>query len=338
VSSVLWYVHDVGSGHLRCAEAVLAHLRVPTVVAAGPGVDLATLASCRAVADVIALPSDVPRDPTPTVGPWHWVPATSELRARSAALTAAIAAHRCTTAVVDVSVEVAVLARMLGLRVVALRQSGRRTDEAHRIGFASADAVWVPQHPALDPVEADVAGRATFTGAFSRFDRPGRPSTLGRCRERMVTMLVGAGGHHLPIDAWRAGTAPPGWTVVIAGLDARWSSGRICSVGRTDVEPLLRRSAVVITAAGWASVADVASCGARLAVVAEPRPYDEQLVRAESLAAAGLAVHLPSWPAPAQLASVIDSTMALAPDAWVPYFDGRWAARAAELVERVHGG
>ena len=228
------------------------------------------------------------------------------------------------------------LARLLGLRVVTLRQSGRRADEAHRIGLASADAVWVPQHPALDPVEADVVGRATYTGAFSRFDRPGA-STSDRCRRRVVTILVGAGGHHLPIDAWRAGTAPPAWTVVIAGLDERWSSGGICSVGRTDVEPLLRRSAVVVTAAGWASVADVASCGARLAVVAEPRPYDEQLVRAESLAAVGLAVHLPSWPTPAQLPSVIDSTMALAPDTWAPYYDHRGAVRAAELVERVHG-
>jgi hypothetical protein len=338
MSSVLWYVHDVGSGHLHRAAAVLEHLDVPAVVAAGPGIDLSRLPPSPAVraGGLLALPSDVPAEPTPTVGPWHWAPASPQLRARADALAAAIARYRCTTAVVDVSAEVAVLARMMGLRVVALRQSGRRDDDAHRIGFASADAVWVPQHPELDPVEADLVGRAIFTGAFSRFDRPHAAVAPSGPRPPAVTVLVGAGGHHFPCAAWRTASASPSWPVVIAGLRERWHGDGICSVGHVDVEPLLRRSAVVVTAAGWASVADAAACGARLVVVAEPRPFDEQVVRAEALAAAGLAVHLPSWPTPAQLPAVIERAMALAPDAWAPYYDGRGAQRAADLVEQVH--
>ena len=340
MSAVLWYVHDVGSGHLQRTAAVLAHLDAPAVVAAGPGVDLTRLPRSSAVdaGAIVALPSDVPEHPAATIGPWHWAPASPALRDRGAALAAAVAEHGCTTAVVDVSVEVAVLARMLGLRVVSLRQSGRRDDEAHRIGFASADAVWVPQHPALDPVETEVARRATFTGAFSRLDRPDGVAEPATERRRIVALLVGSGGHHLPVEAWRRGVAPPGWRVVIAGLDERWHRDAVCSVGRVDVEPLLRGSAVVVTAAGWASVADVVTCGARLAVVPEPRPFDEQTVRADALDRAGLAVRLPRWPTPTELADVLNRAMALEPRDWAPYYDGHGARRAARLVEQVHAG
>ena len=37
MTTVLWYVHDHGHGHLQRARAVLRHVKVPVVVAAGPG-------------------------------------------------------------------------------------------------------------------------------------------------------------------------------------------------------------------------------------------------------------------------------------------------------------
>lgn len=332
--AVLWYVHDHGAGHLARARAVIPRLRSRVVVAAGPGV---AGAAARALdVPVVALPSDVPARPQPSVGPWHHAPACAEQRARAASLADAIARHGVTTAVVDVSMEVAVLCRLHGLRVVAVRQSGRRSDEAHRIGLASADVVWVPQHRSLEPSVDEADDRWVYTGAFSRFD--GEPRTASRpLAPRVVALVVGAGGTSFEIDAWRTAAAPPGWRVLIVGSDRRWSTNDVTSVGRIDqVLPVLQSADVVVTSAGWAAVADTVVAGACLVVVPEGRPFEEQAVRADSLQAAGLARVLSRWPAPDELADVVTSALTLEPRRWCQYYDGAGAERAAALIDGEH--
>ena len=71
--AVLWYVHDHGSGHLARAAAVLPHLSSNVVVAAGPGI--AARAARALDSAIVALPSDVPVEPSRTIGPWHHAPA-----------------------------------------------------------------------------------------------------------------------------------------------------------------------------------------------------------------------------------------------------------------------
>jgi UDP:flavonoid glycosyltransferase YjiC (YdhE family) len=231
--------------------------------------------------------------------------------------------------------EVTVLMRLLGLRVVTLRQSGRRDDPAHVNGLSSADAVWVPQRRQLEPHCDRADGRWHFTGPFSLLDDPARPRA--ERRPDLAVLLVGRGGHGLAIDAWEAATAPPGWRVVIAGDPRRWDHGDVASIGELDaVAPLLDQAAVVVTSAGWASVADVVASGARLVVVPERRPFDEQVVRAEALQHAGLALRCPRWPAPSELGAVLEDAAILRPEAWQPVHDGAGAARAARLVEEVH--
>ena len=152
--TILWYLHDQGRGHLDRARAVIPHLTSPVVVAAGPGV--AGHAAAALDAPVVALPSDVPARPSATQGPWHHAPVGPEVRSRTTTLAAIVEHRDCTTAVVDVSMEVAAFARLCGLRTVALRQSGHRDDAAHRIGLVGADVVWVPQHPDLEPIDEPV--------------------------------------------------------------------------------------------------------------------------------------------------------------------------------------
>jgi UDP-N-acetylglucosamine--N-acetylmuramyl-(pentapeptide) pyrophosphoryl-undecaprenol N-acetylglucosamine transferase len=336
---VLWYLHDHGRGHLERARAVIPRLAAEVVVAAGPGV--AGAATDALGERVVALPTDVPMPCRPTVGPWHHAPSSPITTARALALTAVVEEHRCTTAVVDVSVEVTVLARLLGLRVITLRQSGRRDDVAHRIGLATADAVWVPQHRELEPIGHDVDERWAFTGPFSRYDgigRPARPAEPPAGGERLVVLLVGAGGHGLDPAAWRDVRPPPGWRVVIAGTTERFTGPGVEAVGhREPILPLLAAADVVVTSAGWAAVADVVAAGARLVVVPEPRPFDEQLVRACALSTAGLAVCCPQWPAPDGLAAILGAALALRPERWASYHDGHGADRAAALVDGVHG-
>jgi len=331
--SVLWYLHDHGAGHLSRARAVIPSVGAPVVVAAGPGI--AGLATRVLDVPVVELASDVPATPCPTIGPWHHAPADMAQRRRGLDLAAVVERHGCTSAVVDVSMEVTVLARLLGLRVVTVRQSGRRNDAAHRTGLATADAVWVPQHADLEPIDGSTDDRWHFTGAFSRFDGC-RPPSRRRRGPRRAVLLVGSGGSGFDASVWRAAHPPEGWTVTVVGVEERWP-GCVSSVGRIDpVLGVLQDADVVVTSAGWAAIADGVSAGARLAVVAEPRPFDEQQVRAGALAAAGLVVALDRWPAPDELADVLEPAAALDPGRWAEYYDRRGATRAAALVDEVH--
>lgn len=331
--TLLWYLHDHGSGHLGRARAVIPHLDTDVVVAAGPGVAAAAAAALDV--QVVELPADHCHPDPPTQGPWHHAPATPAMRQRAEALTDIVRRWRCEGAVVDLSVEVTVLCRLLGLSTVTLRQSGRRNDLAHQIGLESANTVWVPQHRELEFIDTPVDERWSFSGAFSRFDNlcPPRNGNRRRAAKRRLVLLTGRGGSTLTMKTWRVASAPRGWEVLLVGDHPVWSRGDVASLGYVEpVWDVLRHADVVITGGGWSSVADVVAAGAALVIVPEPRPFDEQCTRAAALADAGLAVALPRWPSPQQVHLVVEEALALDRLRWHQYYDRRGAQRAAEII------
>ena len=143
--------------------------------------------------------------------------------------------------------EVAALARLLGLRRVAVRQSGRRGTPPIASVWRAADAVWVPQHRELEPLDRRTRRRAmALHRALSRFES--RPIAVAAAARRSPPLcVVGAGGSASTSGPWRAGGAPSGWRVVIAGTDERWCDRGVTSVGRIeDLGPLLHSAAVVV--------------------------------------------------------------------------------------------
>ncbi len=340
-SSILWYVHDVGIGHLQRFRAVAAHLDSPVVVASS----LPQLDDRLSGFDVAAeqLPSDrscAQQGP----GPFHHVPLDTTAAQRARAVLDVAERHHCTTAVVDVSVETAVLCRLAGLRTVVLRQSGRRDDAPHALAHDCADVVWVPQHRELEP-HLDRNHTLQCTGAFSRFDDrlPGHAAARSRlgvdASRTLVVVLLGEGGGTFDETRWRQHCVPEDVDVVLLGTTSRWSWGNVRALGRIE-DPFdhLCAADVVLSAAGWASVHDIASAGAPAALVAEQRPFAEQQVRIEALSAAGLVVALDAWPGPEELLHVLARCAALEPGRWDRYYDRKGARRAAEMIEEVHRG
>ena len=134
-----YYVHHVGAGHLHRARAVAAGWRPRSPVSPrcrGPRLARATWV--RLVRDDYA---PDPCDPTAR-GRLHWVP---ERRRRPAPPDGRACRRGSTTArpdvlVSDVSVEVALLARLHGVPVVSVVLPGRRGDRAHRGASRSAAA------------------------------------------------------------------------------------------------------------------------------------------------------------------------------------------------------
>ncbi len=78
-------------------------------------------------------------------GALHWAPpGHAGLRERMAQLAAWIVTYAPRLLVVDVSVEVAVLARTMGVPTIVMGMPGAREDYAHQLGYRLADAIIAP--------------------------------------------------------------------------------------------------------------------------------------------------------------------------------------------------
>src|SRR6478735_10852710 len=134
-----WYVHHHGSGHRTRMSAVRGHLDGVVV--------LSTLEAPADGSAWVRLPRDddgEPRDQS-AGGSLHWAPLRHPgLRARAAAVSAWIERERPDAVVADVSVEIAVLARLHGVPVVLVAQRGIRHDAAHALAYAQAAAIAAP--------------------------------------------------------------------------------------------------------------------------------------------------------------------------------------------------
>ena len=328
-----YYVHHHGSGHLHRALSVAPHL--PDVVTG--------LSSLPRPAAWTGPWFQLPRDDTaPGYGPLddvtaggrlHWAPLDDPgLRGRMAALATWIGVEAPAAFVVDQSVEVCLLARLHGIPVVGLTAPGRRSDAAHRLGFATCSALvgawpqgWTSRLlPDLDP---GIADRFEAVGAVSRFPVAERRRTRGR-RPHAV-LLAGTGGDGFTKDVVahaREQTPDWDWTVLSRSLGT-W---------HRDPSAVLADADVAVLHPGQNSLAEVAALRVPALVVPAPRPFEEQHVTAAVLA--------DGWPA--LVADILPRTdwrdllhaaRALDGDGWADWCDGGASARIAAVVGRVVG-
>jgi UDP-N-acetylglucosamine--N-acetylmuramyl-(pentapeptide) pyrophosphoryl-undecaprenol N-acetylglucosamine transferase len=260
----------------------------------------------------------------------HWAPLRDKgLRDRMAMIAEWVSTHRPKLMVVDVSVEVTLLVRLLGVPVVVMAMPGERTDAPHELAYRVAEHILAPwpenlYEPAwLMPHSA----KTTYVGGISRFDgrpRPSRPSD----HRPGVLVLNGSGGADLDVAAiTRCATAHP---------EFRWSSlGVAGGPWAEDPWPQLCTADVVVSSAGQSSVADIAAAGRPAIIIAAERPFTEQRATARALERAGLAVVRPQWPDLADWPRLVDDARALGSDVWERWRTADAAARAAALIERM---
>ncbi|XVX20798.1 glycosyltransferase [Actinomycetota bacterium] len=282
-----YYVHHVGAGHRVRAGVIAKALadRGQEVVMLGSGLDgrpgVVPLAR-----DDAGPPAADPTSADPTAGgALHWAPLHDEgLADRMAAISAWIAHHRPRALVVDVSVEVALLARLHGIPTVVVAQPGDRRDDAHQLGYRTAARILAPWPDVVSPCHGlgPWQDKVRATGGISRWsdipagqwprsDPPRRGLVLGG-RESSPEWLTGL-ERDLPEVAWET----------LGGQ--HWVE---------DPGEQLREADVIATHAGQNAVADVAAVGAPAVVVADERPHGEQVALARALDEAGLcAVHKP---------------------------------------------
>ncbi|WP_027862301.1 glycosyltransferase [Marmoricola sp. URHB0036] len=321
-----YYVHHQGRGHLHHAQALAAALDEPVTGLSS----LARPSTWRG--PWVELPRDDTTEPRHDVtagDQLHWVPLGDPgLRSRSAAISEWIESTGPRGLVVDVSVEVALLARLHGLPVVSVVLPGRRTDPTHLLGYRASSALvamWPAEATGMTPaLPQDVARRVVPVGAVSRLPVLSEQQRPPRSDRRHVVLLQGLGGEPLTrLDAAELEAVSPGWTWTVLGGEAGWTD---------DLHQHLLNADVVVTHAGMGALADVAACRRPAVVVPAARPHREQVTTAAALADGPWpAVVLPRF-AERGWTEVLDRAAELDGMGWARWCDGRAAQRFAQVV------
>ncbi|MER7800247.1 glycosyltransferase [Streptomyces sp. NB004] len=321
-----YYVHHQGRGHLHRAQCIAAQTAAPVT-------GLSSLARPDDwPGDWIDLSSDTGAE-TATADPrasgrLHWAPRHhAGLRTRMAAIAAWVERSVPALLVSDVSVEVATLARLMGVPVVVSAMRGDRSDPAHRLAYDLADALLAPWPSILaEPGwPTQWYAKTEYTGAFSLHD--GRTRDHRDADGKDVLLMLGAGGAELTRDDVRqAAEATPGWRWTVLGGPGGWTD---------DPWPLLCRANVVITHAGQNALAECAAAHAPAIVIPQPRPHGEQHATARALTAGGLATVCAQWPAPYEWPALLESARYTGGEDWALWAPGDGAARAARLLDAL---
>jgi hypothetical protein len=315
-----WYAHHVGAGHVTRALTVARRMRAPVVVLSS-----APRPAEWPAAQWISLPPDDAeggRDHA-AGGTLHWAPLQHDgYRERMARISSWVTELGPTCLVADVSVEVLLLGRLLGVPTVGIVMAGDRTDPPHQTGYDAASrlvAAWprsarpvVGWHSRWDP-------KTTWVGAISRFDdRRADPPT----GSRSVAVLWGRGSAVPDADLAAARAATPGWRWTLLTSDdpdAVWAG--------------LQDADVVVTHGGQNALAEVAVARRPGVVLPQDRPHDEQRHLAAALDAPVSVCD--AWPAPDSWPDLLRRTAALDPERWSTWSDGQAADRFAAAVDDV---
>ncbi|KQU70494.1 glycosyltransferase [Phycicoccus sp. Root101] len=334
-----YYAHHHGAGHLTRMQSIAAVLDEPVWgLSSGPRPPGWTGGW-----------TDLARDDDPPAGHrserdltahgvLHWVPLHHDgLARRAAQLTTWAADERPRAVVVDVSVEVALLARLAGVPTVVVAMPGRRDDRAHRLAYDTADALLAPwPRGAHDLHWPDRwVDKAWFVGGISRFDGRELPATStdpatpgshaagpGAPGDRTVLLLWGAGGRSTTdADVRAARAATPGWT---------WVERSPGHDGSSDLWDDLQRADVIVTHAGQNAVAEAAAARRPAVVVAQPRPHAEQEWTARRIDDWRIAVGRTEWPEPEDWPELLELAVSRGGHGWARWSDGTGAQQAAD--------
>lgn len=248
---------------------------------------------------------------------------------RMAILAGWITAHRPALFVVDLSVEVALFARLCGVPVALMRLSGFRSDPAHEAAFRLADVLLAPVPERLEDAHtpAWVRDKTIYLGVFSRYDT--RTESREDCRrqleldadERVVSVLNGGGGGHRSLRYWsRVARANPThtWLLVgkLAGTESTPLNLRVAGYV-ADTYPYLRAADVIVGSGGTNTMHEVAAVNGRFLSLPEQRPFGEQYCKMKALMHQGLTRMLSHDLPPHEWAKWLSRADDLIPDRWL---------------------
>jgi len=341
--NVAFYVHHHGSGHMMRTLAIAKML-------SGFGITLMG-SNLSAYADIIPpeydmvnLPMDTPEDDDLDFKPLepqglHYAPLNiGQQRERVNLMTDFFKRTFPLLLVIDVSVEVAMLATLSGVPFITVKQHGNRNDLPHLHAYHNAVGILAPYPETMkDGDAAWIVKKTFFAGGISRYQPQ---HDLGTTTDKQIAILIGRGGTSISITFVQhlAKTCADWHFNILGNLEAIENDYKnVTYLGNvTDPKPILAGCGIVIGNGGHNTVMEIAALGKRFIVIPEERPFDEQVVKAEILRKLNLAAIV----YPNELFSIcwhelFVHTIGQKPD-WSAIVGANAASEAANYIKRTY--
>ena len=188
-----YYVHHQGAGHWQRANLLADALKRPvTLIGTFDGTDTgASRHACLDLPDDRLSGFDGLDGEAGRPDAFHYVPLrVPAIRDRMARIAAFVAEHDPVLMIVDVSVEIALFARLLSVPTLVVRLAGTRTDTPHLEAFRSAERLIAPFPEMLESDGTPDWVRAkTFYAGFLGLE-PQSPSG----EDGSILVIYGRGG------------------------------------------------------------------------------------------------------------------------------------------------
>jgi hypothetical protein len=266
----------------------------------------------------------------------HYAPHGHDgIRQRVAVLSDWIMREKPALIVVDVSVEVAMLARLTSTPMVYVRLSGNRNDPPHLDAFRAAVAVIAPFHRDLDgpDVAAWVIKKTAYVPGLSRVHGWPILSQGG------ILVVGGRGGSPLDLGnlaAAAAATPDKRWRVIGPVTSQKNALPNLVIAGWVEnIDEEIANAGIVVGQAGDGLVSAVIAAGRPFICLPEERPFDEQKVKARRLESLGVAVVLESWPPAIEWPGLLRRAQRLNLNKLRSLHDPDGAARAATFLKSL---
>lgn len=314
---IAFFVHHQGRGHAHRTMAMVEAFsrdRPVSVLTAGPqlfdgfGRDIELVTLPNMIGAAVPTPQ-LYAEPTPSV--LHCVPlGLKEMRATMRGIVDHLDDRDVGLFVVDVSSEIALLARIASVPAVQIRMHGDRSDAGHIGSYESSVGMLAPFDASLEQSDypAHLKAKTFYTGGLctTRDPVPSREEArakLGlRSEGEIIVVLTGGGGGGTPYAPLTVGARalPDAQWLVLGPTSKEGHETNFANLSElgwvSNVTDYLAAADIVIASAGDNTVTEVARVGRPLVIVPEWRYFGEQVRKAEALAVQGAAIQASRWP------------------------------------------
>jgi len=354
---IVFFAHHQGRGHANRIMAIAGHIpesRPMHVLTAKPEqfetaprpIEIAELPN------MIGAPSRstaLHDEPTPST--MHCVPlGVGEMRRHMQVIANTLGELDPALFVIDVSAEIALLARIMSVPAISIRMHGSRGDAGHLAAYEASVAMLAPFDEAIEQSDyPDWANRKTFytgglcTTAGPIMDRDAARRKLGLAVDKTITLVIAGGGGsgtpYAPLTV--AARAEPDALWLIAGPlhkeGHETDFGNLRELGWIDnIGEYLAAADRVVASAGDNTVHEIARFGKPFLCIPEWRYFDEQRHKANELERVGAAVCRQTWPASIpEWNEALASTDAIDTDCLSQLHNPDAARRAAQWLETL---
>jgi hypothetical protein len=329
MKTIGYYVHHHGTGHMRRAVNVVSKMKSRVFLFSSA----AEPSYLPENVTYIHLPEDKVEGYTPdSTRFFPYTPYNKAIFERSKLLIDTWQRYGIKHIHVDVSVEVAALAKLHGLSVSYTIMQGNRRDKSHTLAYSLSDFLLAFSTEIFDEKVRNTDILTKYVGGVSRFTKV-EPKPIGEItRVAIITSPLAEKTWSNEIVLLAQDNKNIAWDCI--GFNIETKLQNVSSHGKVaDPHDIIRDADIVIGSSGNNTIMELSSLAKPFICIPEPRPYDEQISAARKLLELNAAIVLESFPKPNEWKDLVQNIKNLDLIAFAKLTNNDSSDRAAKILD-----